>query len=232
MCFSFVESTQGDFKYIKLQFLIDCDAKQLLIDPATLDEDGNPLYLMEINRSRCVKNRMSTMTCFMERQRGETGDVSARRTLYTSIVGRSRKKRTMPILSVAQQKTQILLNQRKRRQQTKARTVARQTDKRGRRISKRRLQYVQFMREHAQKTSIPMEAMNGTFSFNFCDRNILPEYNRMAAESWRRKSLQIRRSEIRQKYFEQNEFKCSQQNRIARVRYAAAKRRMLSLDTS
>ena len=88
------------------------------------------------------------------------------------------------------------------------------------------------MREHAQKTSIPMEAMNGKFSFNFCDRNILAEYNRMAAYSWRRKSLQIRRSEIRQKYFEQNEFKCSQQNRIARVRYAAAKRRMLSLDTS
>jgi hypothetical protein len=59
---SLLQTTRGDFLYIKPEFLTECEKEQKLLDPAP--------FLFEVNRSRFVQNKKKSMTRLMEQQRG------------------------------------------------------------------------------------------------------------------------------------------------------------------
>lgn len=218
-CFSFVKSTRGDFTYIKAQYVLDCFDENALIDIDSVYPDdvdgqprnpnaGQPKYVMQINRSLCVKNRMANITRFMERQR--SGDT---RPLGTTAVGRKRRLRKPRQL----QREYIRKYMRNYREKRTARNLARKTDNTGKRVTKLRRQYNKFMRSYHAKLRADAENLAGKFSFKFESSST----NSARAAAWRLKRLKsIRIAELQRSRF--------MKTRCAREKLHAAKLRLSS----
>lgn len=213
VCFSFMKSTRGDFTYIKAQFLVDCKSKGELLDinsqiVSTDGQSSTPKYVMHLNQSLCVKNRMSNTTRFMQRQRS---NVNLSWPLATTAVGRKRRG-PRPVES---RREYIRKYMRMYREKRKMRNLSRHTDLSGRPITKRRRQYNKFMRKFYREQTSNVENLNGLFAFKFDPSHTKP----LLLDAWKLHQLRIRgRCQLKK-------LKCNTEN-CAQQKLKAAKRRL------
>ena len=128
--FSFIKSTRGDFNYIRASFLIECKLAGRLLDPTP--------YLIEVDRSKFIKNSQENLSQFTQKQRALTREEIYQNTRHPHN-NTNNVRRVRP--------NYFTLYRRRMRQEQRQLNSARRDTTAGRRILGRRVEWVHFVRQ-------------------------------------------------------------------------------------
>ena len=134
-----VQSTRGDFNYIKADFLIQCHISGCLLDPAP--------FPIEVDHSKFVKNRRTNITKFMERQRSIVDAVPITTTILGTTSVRLRRRPRYATTSTASRHQRLAEQCRRRRHALAQLRLAKSES------STRRKEYIRFTKQIHQRSA-------------------------------------------------------------------------------